>query len=222
MVKKKDQELQGDSEFPERLNISNYYIWKAGKPIYRLHHEAFSAIQFNPGYGSGRFNPIKATGTLYGAENFSTVALETLFHDVGSPSEGLPFDCGSLNQKVYSVIEPVTDLVLVELNARTLRRWGVTKSQVINSTADKYPFTQRLAAKIHNQHLEAQGLQWSSKQGDGMAIMLFEDRVNKNSLSVIVESKSVSASETAMEDIETIIDDLGMVPMSIGGGDPDD
>ncbi|TDB53592.1 RES domain-containing protein [Photorhabdus khanii subsp. guanajuatensis] len=164
----------------------------------------------------------KATGTLYGAGDFGTAAMETLFHDVGSPSEGLPFDYESLNQKVYSVIEPVTDLVLVELSARTLRRWGFTKSQVIDSTADKYPFTQRLAAKIHNQHFEAQGLQWSSKQDDGIAVMLFEDRVNKNSLSVIIESKSVSESESAMEDIETIIDDLAMVPINIGGGDPDD
>ncbi len=38
---------------------------------------------------------------------------------------------------------------------------------------------------------------------------------------VYVEPKSVFESEIAMEDIETIIDDLGMVPINIGG-DPDD
>ncbi|KAA1170960.1 RES family NAD+ phosphorylase [Photorhabdus heterorhabditis] len=70
MVKRKDQELQKTPELPERLNISNYCVWKAGKRIYRLHHEAFSATQFNPGYGSGRFSPIKATGALYGADKY--------------------------------------------------------------------------------------------------------------------------------------------------------
>lgn len=63
--------------------------------------------------------------TLHGGVSTGVAIMETVFHDQSVDSAGVPFDLGRLEGKVHSVVKPVLDLNLVDLNPKTLRKMGV-------------------------------------------------------------------------------------------------
>lgn len=107
----------------------NFISWKAGKPIYRIHSAAYTAVQFNPGKGRARFSPMKnGVATLYGGDSIGVAIMETLFHDLPVDSAGAPYDLAKLTGLVYSVIKPEKALNLVDLNPKTLRKMGIKRA----------------------------------------------------------------------------------------------
>lgn len=189
----------------------NYAVWKAGQLIYRIHSDAFHAVQFNPGKGNARFSPLKnGVATLYGGISTAVAIMETLFHDLPQDSFGAPYDLTRLKGKAHSVIKPSTDLYLADLNPKTLRRMGVSRADLLDSTADQYIYTREYALAIHQRCPQAHGLQWSSRQHGDTALMLFEDRFQKQPLQTAVESEPLS-SPAIMAIIEEQADQLGLV-----------
>ncbi|MCQ3494490.1 RES family NAD+ phosphorylase [Salmonella enterica subsp. enterica serovar Indiana] len=205
---------------PKENLTANFASWAAGKPIYRIHSSRFTATQFNPGLGSASFSPMSnGVPTLYGGVSTGVVIMETLFHDLPVDSAGVPFDLGRLEGKVHSVVKPVLDLNLVDLNPKTLRKMGVKRSELLDSPAEQYVFTQEYSVAIYNAHPDAHGLQWSSRQHGGTALMLFGDRVTPEQLTVETESEPVLASESILALIEEEADQLGIVLIEPYGGD---
>lgn len=198
----------------------NFAIWSAGKPIYRVHSSAFTATQFNPGLGNARFSPMSnGVPTLYGGVSTGVAIMETVFHDLPVDSAGVPFDLGRLEGKVHSVVKPVLDLNLVDLNPKTLRRMGVKRSELLDSPAEQYAFTQEYSVAIYNAHPDAHGLQWSSRQHGDTALMLFGDRITSEQLEVEIESEPILESEVILDLIEDEADQLGVVLIEPHGGD---
>jgi hypothetical protein len=202
----------------------NFIIWAASKPIYRIHSAKFTAAEFNPGIGGARFSPMSnGVSTLYGGVNSGVAVMETIFHDLPTPSVDTPFDLGKLEGLAYSVMTPRDNLYLVDLNPKTLRKMGVKRADLLDSSADQYLFTREYSLAIHQAYPAAQGLQWSSKQHGDTALMLFGDRVKVEQLEVNIESQWVLESESVMAVIEDEADQLGVVLLEPQGGqDPDD
>ncbi|TQI78601.1 RES domain-containing protein [Serratia fonticola] len=212
MVDADDKEIVRRVPIPKADLSVNFVIWPAGKPIHRIHSVAFSAAQFNPGKGSARFSPMSnGVPTLYGGVNTGVAVMETIFHDLPPHSSGTPYDLGKLHGLAYSVVKPSEDLQLVDLNPRTLRKIGVKRAELLDSTADQYVFTREYSLLMHQFFPSSQGLQWSSRQHGDSALMLFGDRVTREQLNIVIESERVLESATIMDEIEQQADQLGVV-----------
>jgi hypothetical protein len=116
--------------------------------------------------------------TLYAGTTLDCALMETVFHDV-------PYVAGP---KMLSKAKHVTgrsrsslrfrvDLKLIDLSAISLRRLGISRSELIDSDASHYNETREWAVALHQQYPVAQGLKWTSRQDDtATALMLFGDR----------------------------------------------
>lgn len=206
----------------------NFSTWPSGQNIYRVHSICYSALQFNPGMrGSARFSPVydslkQRVSTLYGGINTGVAVMETLFHDLPEHTDGVAYDKGNLRGLAHSVIAPKVDLNLVDLNPKTMKKMGINRAQLLDSTADQYIYTQEYATAIHAAHPAAHGLKWSSRQHGDSALMLFGDRVHPDQLDVIIESEVIIDSDIVMEVIEEEADQLGVVLMEDGSGEEPD
>ena len=206
----------------------NFITWPAGQNIYRVHSVGYTAAQFNPGLrGSARFSPLydsqrQPVPTIYGGINTAVAVMETIFHDLPEYTEGVAYDKGNLRGLAHSVIAPKADLTLVDLNPKTMKKMGVNRSQLLDSAADQYIFTQEYATAIHEAHPAAQGLTWSSKQHGDSALMLFGDRISAQQLDVVIESEVIIDSNAVMDVIEDEADQLGVVLTEAGGGEEPD
>ncbi|CAI0859305.1 RES domain [Serratia quinivorans] len=204
----------------------NFFTWPAGQHIYRVHSICYTAIQFNPGTrGSARFSPVydslrRRVPTIYGGVSTGVAVMETLFHDLPEHTDGAAYDMGNLQGLAHSVIAPKVDLNLVDLNPKTMKKMGVNRAQLLDSTADQYIYTQEYASAIHAAHPAAHGLKWSSKQHGDSALMLFGDRVKGEQLNVIVESEVIIDSDIVLEVIDEEADQLGIVLID-DGEEPD-
>lgn len=204
---------------PKHVLEVNFTTWIAGKPICRIHSANFNALQFNPGKGNARFSPLSnGVSTLYGGANIGVAIMETLFHDLPPDSAGVPYDLAKLEGAVHSVIKPCTNLTLVDLNPKTLRRMGITRSELLDSSADQYVFTREYSLAIYLNFSEVHGLQWSSKQHGSTALMLFGDRVKPEDFSVLIESQPLLESAAVINAIEYEADQLGIVLIEPLGG----
>lgn len=196
----------------------NITVWEAGKRIYRIHTAAFHAVHFNPGRGNARFSPmLNGVATLYGGVSTAVAVMETLFHDLPPDSAGAPYDLARLYGKVHSIINPRIDLKLVDLNPKTLRKMGVNRASLLDSTADQYIYTREYSLAIYQACPQVHGLQWSSRQHGDTALMLFNDRVKAEQLYTEVESEMILDSNVIMTVIEQEADQLGIVLLDSGG-----
>ncbi|TFZ49835.1 RES domain-containing protein [Serratia proteamaculans] len=195
----------------------NFSTWPSGQNIYRIHSICYTAIQFNPGTrGNARFSPVydsrkQRVPTLYGGINTGVAVMETLFHDLPEHTDGVAYDMGNLRGMAHSVIAPKVDLNLVDLNPKTMKKMGVNRAQLLDSTADQYIYTQEYATAIHAAHPAAHGLKWSSRQHGDSALMLFGDRVHPDQLAVISESEVIIDSNRVLDAIDEEADQLGVV-----------
>jgi hypothetical protein len=118
--------------------------------------------------------------TLYAGTTLDCALMETVFHDV-------PYAAGSktlskarhVAGRFRSSLRFRTDLTFVDLSTISLRRLGVSRSELIDTDASQYSRTREWALALHEQCRAAQGLKRISRQDDtAMALVLFGDRVD--------------------------------------------
>lgn len=168
---------------PSPFPASNSHEIKAGTRFHRVHDQRFGSCSFNPGKGRpSRFAPLflgsDPIPTQYLATDYECAVHETIFHDVpiDEPSKTVGVD--NIKPLAHSVIELKRDLVLVPLFAPDLAKWGVSRSNLIDTTAADYHITAQWALAIHQSRPDAHGLIWTSKRCDPQqAVVLFGDRV---------------------------------------------
>jgi hypothetical protein len=139
--------------------------------LYRVYDGTWGYDEFNPGLGGdSRFAPIDdpVTGqrlhSMYLGETPTTVLLETVFHDVHEA--GRIVYAEHLHEKLLAHIQPPTDAVLGDLRDPALASLGLSRSQVVSSSAEHYPCTRRLAIEALGQPHDPplHGLIWHSRQ----------------------------------------------------------
>jgi hypothetical protein len=140
--------------------------------------------------GNARFSPIrdsdgKIIPTLYAGTSLDCAFMETIFHDVPFVAGFKPLSLTKLAGKVHTVFTPKLDFKLVDLGTIALRRLGVDRAHLIDTTKWHYPETRKWAERLYAQFRDVQGLRWSSRQDDSaQAVMLFGIRASSRDLVV--------------------------------------
>ncbi len=173
---------------PSPFPASNSHEIKAGTRFHRVHDKRFGSCSFNPGKGRpSRFAPLflgsDPVPTQYLATDYECAVHETIFHDVPIDELNKTVGVDNIKPLAHSVIELKRDIVLVPLFAPDLARWGVSRADLIDTTAVDYRTTAQWAFAIHQSRLDAHGLIWTSKRCDPQqAALLFGDRVTETDL----------------------------------------
>jgi hypothetical protein len=158
-------------------------IWPAGRPIIRCHNVALGATEFNTSNDSRRFRPVQSHGaivpTLYGADLVKGALSESVFHDVPIRGKGRRIQRKALVPMMRSTVIPKRDLRLVRLHSDGLKRLGVLRAELIESSARQYPRTAAWGQALYDLG-DYDGLVWHSRQfDDSYAVMLWGDRVKR-------------------------------------------
>jgi hypothetical protein len=201
---------------PVTLHITPWLLAKQ-QVLHRVHLDQFQANEFNPGkQGNARFSPIRdAQGspipTIYAAMTFDAAAMETVFHDVSHAPGFKHYAKEKLLGQIHSKIRAKRDLKLADLRSVALRKLGVQRKELIDTEKDQYPRTREWAEAIHATHFDIQGLSWISRQDDtARAVVLFGDRVPKDTLEAIGASCSLLGDEHAYAEVLDLAERIGV------------
>lgn len=188
-----------------------------GTLLHRVHLRKYGAIKLNPGtMGNARFSPITDRNgapipTIYAGSTTDCALMETVFHDVPHTQGLKVLDKQKLSNQVHSQIELTQSLSLIDLCSIALRRIGLTRGQLVDTEKDAYPATRSWAARVHALCKHAQGLFWVSRQDDaGRAVMLFGDRLSKNSIRQVGHSYSLLDDDSSYEMVLDLAERIGV------------
>jgi hypothetical protein len=168
-----------------------------------VHLASYRATEFNPSKdGDARFSPIqRPDGTvipvLYGASTLAGALMETVFHDVPTPPDGYVLDIEKLREQnlVVSRIRPKRRLQAVDLSTKGLKRLGLHRTDLIDTSVTAYPLTRGWAEWLHGA-TTARGLLWTSRQDDAArAVALFGDRLSEPAFKVEVDREPLCEDE---------------------------
>lgn len=166
--------------------------WKPGRPIHRIHSSAYAETEYNPSAkGNARFSPIRNDAgeiipVLYGGSTMDCALMETVFRDVPYTPDLKIVDKARLESVVHSVVVSKADLLMIDLGNIALRKLGIDRAHLIDTTKAHYPETRRWAEALYQQFPDCQGLHWISRQDDSAkAILLFGNRIPAGTLSVV-------------------------------------
>jgi len=194
------------------------YLLSKGILLHRVHHEQYSAEQFNPGLqGNARFSPIQdpeghPIPTIYAGITKNCAMMETIFHDVSFAAGLKTYDKSKFEGQVHSTLEVLEELELVDLASVALRKLGITRKQLIDTEKNQYPTTRQWAERFYEQCPTAQGLTWISRQDDtARAMMFFGDRITPQSLGQTGESLSLINNTATYDDVLELAEKLGVL-----------
>jgi hypothetical protein len=159
--------------------------------MWRSYELKFGYDSFNPGFGDTRFAPLDVPPditipTLYAAEDEVAALLETVMHDVHQDvDDRVIYGAVARNWGLVSVRLPRA-LALVDLRVDALARIGLTRDQILTTTAQHYACTREWAAWLHDEvvpGVDPDGIVWHSRQAEVRGIdrprevcVLFGDR----------------------------------------------
>lgn len=108
-------------------------------------------IQSQP-QGNARFSPVresdgKVIPTLYAGTTLDCALMETIFHDVPFTAGFKPLSIRKMVGKVHTGFVPNVDLKLIDLSTIALRRLGVDRAHLIDTTKWHYPETRKWAER---------------------------------------------------------------------------
>ena len=143
--------------------------WEKGRVLCRGYQLKWGYDSFNPGFGDTRFAPFSSieghnVPTLYLGENETAVLLESVFHDVHHSIAGGQIYEAIVRTWGVAYIELPVDLTLVDLRNPALVELGLSREQLVSTTAEHYPCTRQWAAWFHQRG--ADGLVWHSRQSE--------------------------------------------------------
>lgn len=139
-----------------------------------------------------RFAPFNDGGgncvaTLYAATSREAAAFESIFHDIEPTAAFKTVRLSTVEQRTASIIAPKRNLVLASLFAPDLKVWGLSRTDLIETSKSTYAETVLWAQAIHGASADIDGLIWTSRQCDpDQCVVLFEDRVAADELEIRV------------------------------------
>lgn len=127
---------------------------------------------FNPGSGDTRFAPIttgasRAVPSLYAGADDVGVLLETVLHDVHHRLDDRIVYEAIVRKWGLAFVRLPRALNVVDLRDNALATLGLSRGQLVTTTAEHYPCTREWARWFHEQWIagvEADGLLWHSRQ----------------------------------------------------------
>ena len=184
---------------PARLDVApNVLLWEAGRPLHRVYPEKFSAMEFNPGRGrTSRFAPIHtAKGavipTCYAGSTRECAFHERIFHDVPIDAQFRSIAIDEIGGLACAQLKCSRPLRLAQFFEPDLRRWGLTRRQLIDTSTRQYGRTALWAQAVHRDFSDIDGLVWTSRVCDPeLSALLFGDRVDGKMLEVMEQPRLI-------------------------------
>ncbi|NHN57175.1 RES domain-containing protein [Calidifontibacter sp. DB0510] len=172
------------SPAPDRPDFEEE-VWRAEVPLVRCGHRGYAGNEPFASPALGRFSPIVGADgarlpVLYAASSVRGALSETVFHDV---LPGGTLDVTRLRDRQLSRLRAMRPLRLASLTSLGLKRLGLRRQQLIDSSPAAYPLTAAWAHAAHDDERGFDGLAWVSRMDDtARAVMLFGDRVTSADL----------------------------------------
>lgn len=186
----------------------NTRVLAAGSQLVRLHDPSFQGDEPNPCRGGPtRFAPVyQPTGeclpTLYAATTFECAVFESVFHDISHAALNKFIPLAKVTSRAVSRLELTADLTIARLNEPDLNRFGMTRSDLIDTNATEYAMTARWAEALHRANPAVAGLGWTSRRCDpDLAYVLFADRLAAGAV-IVTERIEIAASPHHLQLIE--------------------
>lgn len=174
------------------LPLPNYGVLRKDSTIFRVHNRKFGPMQFNPCKGQKtRFAPIhdadnNCIESLYATSSFESAVYETIFHDVDAKAVIKRVRRCQVEDRAEASHRVLRDIKLVSLRQPDLKKWRITREELILSLPNLFLETAAWAEAIFKQFKEAEGLEWTSNQCDNdTAYLFFGGRVNDCDIEVI-------------------------------------
>ncbi len=124
--------------------------------------------------------------SLYAGSGLDSAIYETIFHDVPVKATLKTVRKQAVLSRTHTELEVQRPLKLVKLFMPELKRWGISRQQLIASSASHYRATAQWAETIHHNYPQADGLVWTSNQCDPeRACLFFGDRVVPTDFAII-------------------------------------
>ena len=171
--------------------------------IWRIHPARYRPAEFRSGTdGNARFSPIRnAKGavipTWYGARTIACSMTETVLHDVPAPPTDYILDIERLREADIRIsrVRCKRALSLVDLSSKGLKRIGLLRRDIIDTSVEEYARCREWAIRLHTQ-TSAQGLLWTSRQDDeAKALVVFGDRIAESAFTVEIDRERVYEGE---------------------------
>jgi len=129
---------------------------------------------FNPGFGDTRFAPVttadgQAVPSMYGGTDDVAVLLETVLHDVHHDVADRIIYEAFFRRWGLAFVRLPRDLVVVDLRDEALTELGMTRAQLITTTAEHYCCTRQWARWLHKHRFggaKVAGILWHSRQAE--------------------------------------------------------
>ena len=169
---------------PAVLAKPNLTVLEAGALLHRVHDRELAPNAFNPCLGGPtRFAPIRDSDgrcvpSLYAGRTLVSAIYETVFHDVPAEAERKTLPRYQIDRRSHGTLQLRHAIRLANLRAADLRKWNLTRADLVASSPTCYRRTAEWARAIHGQFPEVEGLIWTSNQCDpDDVLILFGDRV---------------------------------------------
>ena len=153
--------------------------------LWRVYSQPFVVTGFNlTGGGNARFSPLRVSDgavvpTMYAGTTLAVALMETVLHDVPSPSAGfiLPLKPATETRRVAQ-LKFRENVHLADFTSLGLRKLGLRRQDVIDCDKRAYPSIRKLAEWAYANRPDLQGIAWTSRQDDrAQAVVLFEPRL---------------------------------------------
>ena len=176
---------------PAVLAKPNLTLLEAGAQLHRVHDRGLAPNAFNPCQGGPtRFAPIRdgngrCVPSLYAGRTLVSAIYETVFHDVPAAVEHKTVPRYQIHRRSHGTLQLRRAIRLANLRAADLRKWNVTRADLIASPPTCYGLTVEWARAIHGRFPDVEGLIWTSNQCDpDDVLVLFGDRVAEADLEI--------------------------------------
>jgi RES domain len=149
-------------------------VLPAGAEVCRSFQFKWGYDSFNPGRGDTRFAPLTTAAgetvpTFYGGVDDVVALLETVFHDVHHDVQDRIIYEAVVRQWGVAFVRLPRDLVVVDVRDEALNELGMSRSQLITTTAEHYCCTREWARWLHAHRIgrtKPVGILWHSRQAE--------------------------------------------------------
>ena len=195
---------------PTKLLAPNIFKLKQFSIVHRIHDRNYLGDSFNPSqHKESRFSPIWNSDraiipVLYVASTLEAAVCETILHDLPPHCKFKKIRISTIAGLSHSVLQVKKDFSLVLLRNSDLRKWNISRTELINSTSDQYHETARWAETINRQFPMVDGLIWTSNQCDpDDAMIFFGNRVSSGDFDLVATREGAS-NTSFIDDISRI------------------
>ena len=198
---------------PDRIECKLFEL-EAGTVIHRIHDQRFAAAGFNPGFGKSRFAPFEVSGaaipTQYAGTTLACAIFESIFHDIEPSASIKSVGWSTIDRLHYSTVEVTRDLKLARLFTANLSKWGLERTQLIDTPKSTYDQTRLWSPALHQCPQRPDGMIWVSRRYDEeKAMILFGDRVRAADLAPLTTVK-VTTDGACMDVVFALAEDAGI------------